>query len=180
MHIYAMRHGESEYNLLGLCNDDPARNVLLTETGRLQAMRASDGLGGVPFERIFSSELPRALETAEIVAGVHGLTVEPRAELNDIRSGCDGRPVAEYFRLIAHDRLHARVGDGETLLEHKRRVVDFIAWLTEQPVQQVLLVAHEETLRVILAYARHLDDDRMIELNFENCEILDFEIDKAG
>ena len=174
MQIFAIRHGESEYNILGLCNDDPKRDVRLTEVGRQQAGYAAEQLQTVPLDHIFCSELPRARETAEIVSNPHALSIKPRPELNDIRSGCDGEPVAEYFRLIAHDRLSTRVGNGETLFEHKQRIMDFIDWLKSQPYQQVLMVAHEETLRVFAAYAGALDNETMIELNFDNCGVLEF------
>ena len=64
MDLWALRHGQSEYNLLGLCNDDPARNVQLSAEGREQAARAADALRTVPLDAVFSSPLPRAVETA--------------------------------------------------------------------------------------------------------------------
>ncbi len=177
MHITAMRHGESEYNILGLCNDDPSRKVHLTPAGRQQAEKAAGKLCHFPLEHIFCSELPRARETAEIVGKSHEVPIEPRAELNDIRSGCDGEPVEEYFRRIARDRLNTRVGDGETLLEHKRRIMDFVVWLgTQRHYQNLLLVVHEETLRVFAAYAGNLSDEAMLGLDFENCEIVEFNL----
>ena len=176
MDLYCLRHGHSEYNLLGLCNDDPARNVQLTELGRQQAQRAAEQLREVPLDRILCSELPRTRETAEIVNRYHRLPVEVHAGLNDIRSGCDGRPVAEYFRTIAADRLHSRVGGGESLLEHKERIVRFLDWLRLQPDGKVLVVAHEETLRVFAAHARGLSDERMIDLEIGNCEVFYFEL----
>jgi broad specificity phosphatase PhoE len=177
MHVFVMRHGESEYNVLELCNDDPQRSVSLTETGRAQAERAAEQLRQVPLDHIMCSQLPRARETAEIVGRYHKAAVEPRVELNDIRSGCDGRPVAEYFRGIAHDRLNARVGDGETLLEHKRRIMRFMDDLAKaQRYRNLLLVAHEETLRVSAAMARNLSDETMIGLSFRNCEIMEFNL----
>jgi len=177
MQVMAMRHGESTFNTLGLCNDDPARNVHLTAAGRLQAGQAAEKLRRSPLEHIYCSELPRARETAEIVGNFHRVRIEPRAELNDIRTGCDGEPVEEYFRRIAHDRLNTRVGDGETLLEHQQRIMGFVDWLaTQRPYQQVLVVAHEETLRVFAAYAGKLSDEVMLGLDFENCEIFKFNL----
>ena len=174
MDLYCMRHGHSEYNLLGLCNDDPTRNVRLTELGRQQAQGAAEQLREVPLERIICSELPRTRETAEIVNRHHRLPVEVHAGLNDIRSGCDGHPVAEYFRAIAADRLHTRLGDGETLLEHKQRILRFLDGLREQAGRTVLVVAHEETLRVFAAFARGLSDAQMIDLEIGNCEVFSF------
>jgi len=44
MDFYCMRHGRTNYNDLGLCNDDPGRDVYLTETGIAQAQSAAHGL----------------------------------------------------------------------------------------------------------------------------------------
>nr|WP_292992781.1 histidine phosphatase family protein [Nitrosomonas sp.] len=62
-----MRHGRTNYNDLGLCNDDPARDVYLTEAGIAQAQSAALALREVAFERILVSPLPRTRQTAEIV-----------------------------------------------------------------------------------------------------------------
>ncbi len=176
MKIFCMRHGQSEYNILGLCSDDPARKVRLTEQGRRQAERAAEDLREVPLERIFCSELLRTRETAEIVNGLHGVPIQSHPGINDIRSGCDGRPVEEYLRAIAADRLNSRLGDGETQLEHKRRILGFLGWLRAQPYATVLVVAHEETLRVFAAFARDLDDMEMIDLEVGNCAVFSFEL----
>ncbi|MDJ0806733.1 MAG: histidine phosphatase family protein, partial [Gammaproteobacteria bacterium] len=63
VHIIAMRHGQSEYNILGLCNDDPERQVRLTLAGRRQAEIAGQKLRQVPLQHILCSQLPRAHET---------------------------------------------------------------------------------------------------------------------
>jgi len=130
----------------------------------------------VPLQHIFCSELPRTRETARIVNRGRGLPIQVHPGINDIRSGCDGRPVREYFAAIAHDRLNARVGDGETLLEHKARVMGFLDWLAQQDHDHVLLVAHEETMRVFAARAWGLSDRAMIGLHFGNCEVFSFEL----
>ena len=176
MKVYCMRHGQSEYNVLGLCNNDPKRDVRLTERGRRQAVAAAHELKEVALERIFCSELPRTRETAEIVNRHHGVPVQPHPTLNDIRSGCDGEPVENYFRAIGHDRLNARARGGETLIEHKQRVLGFLDWLRHQPHHIVLVVAHEETLRVFAAQARDLSDEAMCGMAFRNCQVLSFEL----
>lgn len=176
MNLWALRHGQSEYNLLGLCNDVPARNVSLTAEGRRQAARAAKRLQTVAFDAAFSSPLPRAVETAGIL--VRGRDCRPQvdARLADIRSGFDGRPVAEYFSAIAHDPLNARANDGESLRQHAERVTGFLEWLRTQPCDDCLVVAHEETLRVIKAFAEGLAIEAVVGLPFANCEPCRFRI----
>jgi broad specificity phosphatase PhoE len=176
MRLLALRHGQSEYNLLGLCNDDPARQVALTERGRAQARAAGQRLRGQAIEHVYCSPLLRARHTAELVNAVVGapLTVEPR--LADIRSGFDGRPVADYMACIAADPLHIRPRGGESLLEHRARVAGFLDWLAHRPFATVLLVAHEETLRVVRVRALGLPDRELHGPAFANCEIYPFEL----
>jgi len=176
MRVHAVRHGQSEYNLLRLCNDDPARPVPLTPLGRAQAAGAGATLGGRGIEVIYSSPLPRARETAAIISEHIGATVITDPRLADIRSGCEGRPVAEYQAAIAHDPLHARPNGGESLLDYRARVTGFLDWLAAQPHATVALVAHEETLRVFKGVAEGLPPEATIDRAFGNCEIYSFEL----
>lgn len=176
MQLYVMRHGQTNYNLRGLCNSDPSRDVHLTETGIQQAQQAAKELQDVELELILVSELPRTQQTAEIVNQHHNIEIRSQPEMNDIRSGFEDRPVMEYQAAIARDRLNSKCNDGESLLEHKQRIVQFLDKLPTKDYSSVLLVAHEETLRVIDGYFHHLPDENMIELHFKNCEILRYSI----
>ncbi|MGD2138194.1 MAG: histidine phosphatase family protein [Gammaproteobacteria bacterium] len=177
MKLYCLRHGETEYNRLGLCNDDPGRDVHLTETGIRQAEAVAAELRDLPLECVFVSELPRTRQTADIINRYHGVPVTAHPALNDIRSGFDGRSVADYFAATGHDRLHARANGGESLLDYQARVLGFIDWLRAQPENVVLVVAHEETLRVFRAYFDGLADEAMPGLAFGNCVVCCFELE---
>jgi broad specificity phosphatase PhoE len=171
-----MRHGETNYNRLGLCNADPAAAVHLTTTGIRQAQAAAETLREVPLGRIITSQLPRTRQTAAIINRYHRLPIEVHPALNDIRSGFEGRPVAEYFAATAADRLHRRANDGESLLDYRHRVAGFVDWLAGQPALNTLVVAHEETLRVLYVCYHGLPDTALTERSFRNCEIIEFEV----
>jgi probable phosphoglycerate mutase len=179
MKLYLMRHGQTNYNLLGLCNDDPRSDVHLTDLGRQQAMIAAERLRNAGLEHIFVSELPRTRQTAEIIRHHRAVPITARAELNDIRSGFNNRAVAAYFAATGHDRLRRRVNGGESLLDYKARVLPFLEWLRQRPEQVVLVVGHEETLRVIAAHLRGLSDEEMESLAFGNGEVIEFELSPA-
>jgi len=169
MRVWALRHGQSEYNLLGLCNDDPTCRVDLTAEGRRQAAQAARLLAGKPLDAAYISPLPRAVQTAQIVLRGRALPqiVEPR--IADISSGFDGQKVSDYFDAIADDPVNMRVNGGESLRDHWVRVGDFLRWLMTRPQQEVLLVAHEETLRVVMGIAEGLPVERVIGRHFANC-----------
>lgn len=171
MNIYCMRHGRTNYNDLGLCNDDPAQDVHLTATGVAQAQLAAIALRGIDFDRILVSPLPRTRQTAQIVNQFHAAPIEAHPDLADIRSGFDGKPVIDYFAAIRHDPLHARVNDGESLFDHKQRIMRFIDWLKAQRDKTLLIVAHEETMRVFIAYFEGgIADTGLRDIHVENCE----------
>jgi broad specificity phosphatase PhoE len=166
-----MRHGQTNYN--------PRDDVHLTELGRWQVQAAAMALRAARLEHIFVSELPRTRQSAEIVNREHGVPITARPELNDIRSGFNGRAVSEYLAAAGHDRLHRRINGGESLLDYKARVLPFLEWLRQRPESVVLVVAHEETLRVIVAHLRGLPDEEMERLAFANGEIVECELSPA-
>jgi len=171
MEIYFMRHGRTNYNDLSLCNDDPNQEVHLTKTGREQARIAALALRDVPFERIIISPLLRTRQTAEIINQYHALAIEAHPDLLDIRSGFNGKPVSEYFAAIADDPLHAHVNGGESLLDHKKRILRFIDWLKTQHDKTLLIIAHEETMRVFVSYFEGgIKDHQLQDILIENCE----------
>jgi broad specificity phosphatase PhoE len=174
MQVYFIRHGQTSYNLLHLCNDVIEKGVFLTDVGKQQAFTVAEKLKHIQFDRIFVSELPRTRQTAEIINQGRQVAIITQPLINDIRSGFDSRPVIEYQQAIAHDRMHARINDGESLLQHKLRVIEFIYWLKTQQDSCVLVIAHEETLRVFQAWFEKLDDATMIDLHFDNCAVLHY------
>jgi broad specificity phosphatase PhoE len=178
MQVYFMRHGQTNYNRQLLCNDDPTKDVHLTSAGTQQAQRAAEKLKHVPLEKIIVSELPRTRQTADIINQYHQVGIESCATINDLRSGFDSQPVTDYLSAIAHDRLHASANGGESLIQHRQRILGFLEWLQQQKEDCLLVVAHEETLRVAYAWANQLDDEAMMEQEFNNCEWFEFNLAK--
>lgn len=176
MQILFMRHGQTNYNLLGLCNDDPHDDVYLTPTGRSQAETAAQQLRQTPLDMIVTSQLPRTRQTGEIINRYHGLALQAHPALNDIRTGFNGKPVHEYFAASSADPLHIAINGGESLLMHKQRVLTYLDWLRQQTAHTILSIAHEETLRVFYAWFHDVPDEQLRELHFANCEVLQFEL----
>lgn len=175
MKIYALRHGHTNYNELGICNGDPSVDVHLTCKGIAQAEAAAGQLKDMQIEHLFVSQLPRTRQTAEIINRNLGVVIEAHSALNDILTGCEGLPVEEYVGRIAPDRLHTRPPGGESLLEFRERVLSFLAVLDGLPFQTIALVTHEETLRVLYAHFNNLALQELQALSFHNCQIVLFE-----
>ena len=176
MNIHIIRHGQTNYNILGLCNDDPARDVYLTVDGISQAERAAHNLKDLSIDLIFVSQLPRTRQTARLINAYHGVRIIECEELNDIRTGFDGKPVDEYFASVGHDRFNIVPKGGESLSQFKHRTNAFIDVLLMEDYGDILIVAHEETMRVFAARFNHLSDQEMDALSFGNCEFLSFRV----
>jgi broad specificity phosphatase PhoE len=72
--VYLVQHGEKQ-RLPG----DPG----LTEPGRHQATRTGWWLGGLGVGALWTSPMRRARETADCIAAVTGLAVQPDARLEE-------------------------------------------------------------------------------------------------
>lgn len=144
-----MRHGQSAYNVLDLCNDDPAVPVPLTAAGRAQVEAAAAVLPASAFELILVSRLPRAQETAAIVNCRQQVPVRIDARLDDRRSGFEGRPVADYLQARDADPANFCAAGGESYGTLAARVADFLDALRALPQRRVLVVSHHEVLQVV-------------------------------
>jgi len=83
--IVFVRHGETDWN-----RDKRVQGSLgasINNDGREQAKGLARLLWEVPLQVVYSSALPRALETASYVAGPHSLSVVADARLNEMHHG---------------------------------------------------------------------------------------------
>jgi broad specificity phosphatase PhoE len=177
MKIVFLRHGESEYNLLGLCNADPAVPVSLTPKGRLQAEAAAQRLLNVPIRRVYVSRLKRAHETAVIVNATHCASIAVDERLDDRNTGYEGQPVARYLSVMrsADDPFSWKAPTGESYADMVGRVHDFLENVRHDDASTVLVVAHHEVLQAVTGYFRKLDLPEMWNVWVDHCEILEFE-----
>ena len=96
--IILLRHGQTDYNVAGRMQGH--LDSMLTPVGREQAALAAPVLAALGPERMVSSDLRRAADTAEAVGAAAGLAVKADARLRETHLGrWQGLTVAE----IEHD-----------------------------------------------------------------------------
>lgn len=158
MKVYFARHGRTNYNDLGLCNADPAVDVHLTPEGVKQSKSLAESLKQVKIKHIFTSELKRAQQTADIVNEFHDLKIEIDPRLNEHRSGFEGKHFEELNAAMnaADNRWTARFNDGESIQDVKERAAGFIADLQAKQYDSVLIVTSEWVIRAMLAIVQNL------------------------
>jgi probable phosphoglycerate mutase len=150
--IWLARHGETADNADGRVQG--SIDTPLNDRGRAQAHRLAGEAAALNVSAVYSSQLARALETAEIVAARIGL--QPRVDrrfAESYRGEWEGRLLSDIER-DEPDAWHAwrrgqhdfRFPGGESLAEHVARVGDALREV-EQPA---LVVCHGGTVRAAL------------------------------
>jgi broad specificity phosphatase PhoE len=162
--ILLARHGETEWNREGRWQGwaDPPLN----DTGRAQARDLAASLSRTPFDAVYSSDLRRAHETAEIVAAPHGVPVVVDRDLREIDigswSGLTRGEIEERFP-------DGRRPDGETREQHAARVLAAVERIARgNPDGRILIVTHGGTLRTLHG---HVSDEPYHPV--ANCAVLE-------
>ena len=173
MKITFIRHGESEANVAGCINDDPARPIHLTENGRAQAESLASSLCSEPFTLAYASEFPRAMETAATLLRHHACQLEIDPRLNERRTGMDGQPVETFNNLVRRDPLRTKPEKGESFLEQMERLRSFLDEIAgRQPEAVVLAVSHENPILAALALSGE-DPEKIVRSSLANCGRVD-------
>ncbi|GHU87255.1 phosphoglycerate mutase [Spirochaetia bacterium] len=104
--IYVVRHGQTIFNLM-----DRVQGIsdgVLTEKGIVGAVNMGKGLRDVPFERVYSSDLKRAIETARLAMNENRATkdwtVKEMKELREVSFGIyEGDPNYVMYAAMAKE-----------------------------------------------------------------------------
>lgn len=140
--LLLVRHGETDWNASGRLQGHTDRP--LNEYGRRQAAALAERLAGDGVAALYTSDLSRAKETAEIVAARLRLpvTVDPGLRERDWGTW-EGLTPAE------RDTVEFR---GETAEEHRERMMRSVLRIAElHPEERVVVVTHGGSMRRVQA-----------------------------
>ncbi len=186
---FVMRHGEAKGNAANRINGRPDPENILTERGREQSETTAAALVGTGIQYIYTSPLPRAKETAEIVAKKIGLSLDRIIEDTRLIEGqfgaMEGMPIEDYEKRYPHlaDKFETSPEGAEKWRSIKHRATDLLyeAERTHTNVG-VLIVTHEAVVQMIETGARGYDttqsdasiEDRRFALPTGQMRELDF------
>jgi broad specificity phosphatase PhoE len=182
--ILLARHAETEWNRQRRFQGhaDPG----LSEEGRAQAEALSDRVADTRVDAIYSSDLRRAVETAEIVADRLGLPVDKDPGLREIDVGeWSGLTWPEIERLypegvVRHRERGHGWEQGESYEEMAERALAALRRIARRhDGGRVLVIAHGGTMRAIAAHVESMGiaEHRRAAGGVGNCELREFQVD---
>ena len=155
--FYIIRHGETEYNKLGIVQGSGV-DMPLNELGRMQAQSFYNFYKDVPFDKIYTSALVRTQQSVmPFIAAGHSF--EADAALNEISWGVfEGKPQSvsereKYWRVVNawnEGDYTAKIENGESANELQARQILFIEKLKNESHACVLIAMHGRALKSFL------------------------------
>jgi broad specificity phosphatase PhoE len=155
--LLLVRHGVTDYNssrkFLGFTNAD------LSTEGLRQVEKLRDRLTKEKIDAIYSSDLKRAISSAEVISSGHKTEIIRCPELREINYGVTEcltfeeikKQYPELAEAIHNFSPNLSFPGGESLQELIARTLKFLNRLNLQaPEQKILIVAHGGPMRTLL------------------------------
>lgn len=174
VNLFFIRHGRQNSTL---CNVD----VELSEEGRLQAEFLARRLKKLPVDALYSSDMLRAIQTAEILNKDYKLPLRIKKELREIDfGGLEGKSneyIVEHYREF-RSKLHKLkedlpYPDGENGQDVLERAMPVIGDIVHSGKKNIVIVTHGGVIRVLLAalFGRNQAERFLFGVTLENTSI---------
>lgn len=178
MKLYLIRHGESVANEKKVYAGQT--DVMLTENGRSQARRIQPILEQISFDKVYSSDLIRAIETQRLA--IPGAEGEKTPLLREFAVGTlEGMSYSEvrarFGATIGRARDYTPFG-GENAETVRDRLREFLSKLEAEPWENVAAFVHNGIMISMMEIVLGSAFDRSA-LKSGNCAIHVFEYDGA-
>ena len=156
--IFLVRHGETDFNKE--LRYQGHMDVDLNQKGYLQAQKISKRLSTQKIDEVYSSDLKRAKNTAEVIVDPHNLKLNTRKGLREIDVGdWEGltyddlrKDYPDLIKKWYDNPISVSPPGGETLNEFEKRVVDcFHEIINQCQGEKIAIIAHGGTIRILLA-----------------------------
>ena len=160
--VYLMRHGQDDENYIGGWS-----KVGLTKEGKMEVIDAALWIkDNLHIKRVLVSDINRAVQTAEIVCDILGLSFLPSTELREQNKGLlngmlQDKAHEEYKDLLANVTVDTVYPEGESLRDlYNRMKVYLEKILTLQ--DDTLIITHRGVINMIyyILNNKELDMDK--------------------
>jgi alpha-ribazole phosphatase len=176
--LYLVRHGETQWNAVNKIQGHS--DIPLSLDGRRQAEKLEKLISNLNIDVVYSSDLIRAVTTAEIILSELKLPINKHQNLREINfghwEGCTFKEINEKYQEAAsrwrQDPDIINIPGGEKLSEVVQRTMAVIySIINDHPDQNVLIVCHGGVIRAIICSIMGIDLKRYWRLRLENCSL---------
>jgi len=180
--LILIRHGETDWNVEGRWQGQI--DLPLNSKGKEQAEQIAKSLENTKIHAIYTSDLQRAVETANAIGRLQGLKVQSDPRLREIHQGeWQGLLVseikeryAEVFYKRHKNPLAMAPPGGETGHEVYQRITQAIQDIVQKhPNETVAIVSHGFAIAVMLIYLKGIAFERAWDFIPDNASIQTFE-----
>lgn len=174
--IYLIRHGQTDYNKMGIVQGSGV-DTDLNGTGLRQAAAFYECYKHIPFKKVYTSALKRSIQSVESFIN-EGIPHEEHAGLNEISWGNkDGKIITSdddtFYKKIVNNwhkgMVDERIDGGESPLDvqiRQKPVLDLI--LSREEEDHILICMHGRAMRVLLTTMLSYELSRMDEFRHSN------------
>ncbi len=178
MKLIIVRHGATEWNKKGIvqgCLDIP-----LSDEGIMQGHLLADKLKNIDIEYIFSSDLSRARDTAQLICDKHNLSFIEDHRLREMDFG-EWQGLS-FEQITVSDKLKldtwrnrpslVKFDQGESIDDVKERALDFFNEIyTKFEHANILLVTHGSFIKILILALLSTDMDLYKNLKQDNTAV---------
>ena len=189
-HVILIRHGQSQGNAEGRFGGHT--DTPLSPRGRKQSEATARAIASEKFDAIYSSDLPRAIETASPLARLTSVTLEPTEALRErsvgVMEGLTFEEAAEqhpeqYQALLRRDFEHVLLG-GESY----RQMLDRASRKLDETIEQhkggrIAIFTHTGTICILILHlmgALDAPELKPVWIATSNCGITRMELRDDG
>lgn len=185
--IFLIRHGETDWNKLGRLQGNS--DVKLSSAGIRQAQLLADNAPFQHVDAIYSSNLSRAIQTAEILAEHFNLRVQQIPDLRETNFGdWEGKSIRELAEKFPVDfgkfftaPENCRPPHGETFFEAQARVMIALRKIiSKHDNQNVLIVAHGSIIRLTIAAVLDMPINKLWAISQFNLAVNVLRVDEGN
>ena len=153
--IYLLRHGLDDERFIG-----GHSNVGLTLEGIKQVKKTIEFMkhNKLVFDRIYSSDIKRAVETADLVAKAYNMNIILDSRLRELDKGLltgllQKEAQIKYSKYIENVSIDTCYPKGESMIELYKRQEKVLKWLLT--LDRALIVTHRGPINMYYFYLNH-------------------------
>jgi broad specificity phosphatase PhoE len=154
---YFVRHGSTDGNETDAYQ---LHTIPLSERGFAQAAVVAERFNSIPIDVIISSDMTRALQTADSIAQAVGRIVvhseffreilRPSTVRGKLKADPEVMQITEHLRGYFADDTQ-RHSDEENFFDIRRRAAAGLDFLAQRPEENILVVTHGTILKMLIA-----------------------------